>query len=164
MTRTELFCERGLIKIQALHTLWLSFKFWIIAICLWGILIKNLLTWPYLFLFSWSLLSPCRFLPVLNVFLTGEWSSLTRDRDNSLIWGFTVLPHWGYVFSHRRCRSLHWGCWLFMFLVGLMRAVLTFSAVCSQKMYFFVMAVFLIWWRSIWRYLRIVRRVLVFLV
>ena len=41
----------NLIKIHALHTLWLSFKFWIIAICLWGILIKNLLTWPYLFSF-----------------------------------------------------------------------------------------------------------------
>ena len=74
----------NLIKIQALHTLWLSSKFWTIAICLWGILIKNLLTWPDLFSFFESLLSPCRFVPVLDVALNGDWSSLTGKRDNSL--------------------------------------------------------------------------------
>ena len=44
----------NLIKIQALHTLKLSLKFWIKSICLWGILIKNLLIWP----------SPVSFPPV----------------------------------------------------------------------------------------------------
>ena len=75
----------NLIKIQALHTLLLSFKFWIIAICLWGIQIKKP---PHLtlsfYLFPESLLSPCCFLPVLDATVTGHWSSLTGDMDNSL--------------------------------------------------------------------------------
>ena len=36
------------------------------------------------FLFSESLLSTYRFWPVLDVTLTGDWSSLTGERDNSL--------------------------------------------------------------------------------
>ena len=82
-------------KIQARHNLWLSFKFWLIAICLWGILIKNLLTWPYLF--SESLLLPC-FLPVSDVTLIGDWFSLTEDRDNSLS-GYLCCSLAGDTFS-----------------------------------------------------------------
>ena len=112
----------NLIKIQALHTLWFSFKFWIIAICLWGILIKKPLTRSYLF--SELLLSPCRFLPVLDVTLTGDLRcSLSRDMFSltgdvgaftgdvnflCLLWDWWELCLPFLLFAVRKCTLLSW--------------------------------------------------------
>ena len=141
----------SLIKIEALHFLWLSFKFWIIAICLWDILIKNLLTWPYLFSFLWVITFTLSFL---TYFRCQSHRRLVVSQR-----GFTLFLHWRYVFSHWRYRSLYWACPLFLFLMRLMKVLLTYSAVCSQKVYSFVqkMAIFFIWSRFKWRYPTIAR-------
>ena len=60
-----------------------SFKFWILAICLCGILIKNL-TWRYLFSFFLVIILALSFLTCFRCALTGDWSSFTGNKDNPL--------------------------------------------------------------------------------
>ena len=136
----------------------LSFKFWIIVICLWGILIKNLAL-SSLLSFFWVITLTLSFLPVLDVTFTGDWSSLTGDRDDYLT-GDLHCPFIGDAFSLTRDVGPFTMDVTFLFLVRLMRVVLTSAAVFNQKMYSFVMkiTIFFIWWRFIWRYLRIIRR------
>ena len=146
----------NLIKIQALHTLWL-FQILNHSLCLWGILIKSLLTWPDLF--SESLLSPCRFLPVLDVILTGDWSSFTGERDNSFngdlhcsLTGdmFSLTGDEGPFTGDVNFFCFLWDWWE-LYLPFLMFVVRKCTLLSWKWLYSS-------WWRFIWRYLRIIRR------
>lgn len=93
--------------------------------------------------FSWSLLSPCRFLPVLVVTLTGDWSSLLGIGIIPLL-GIYTVPLLGMCF-------LSLGCWLLCLLSDWQEFYTPFLLFVVRKCCFFAMkmAIFFIWWRFI---------------
>ena len=115
--------------------------------------IKNLFTWPDFF-FSWSLHSLWRFLPVLVATLTGDCSLLTGDKDNCHIVGlccsltedmFSRTGDVGSFAGDVKFWCFLWKWWE-MYLTFLL-----FTIVMK-------MVIFLIWWRFIWRDLRIITK------